>query len=81
MRVQVHLFARARELYGKAATEMELPDRATVADCFAELTVGRPRLGEMRDRLMAARNEQYASWEESLEDGDDLAFIPPVSGG
>ena len=81
MRVQVQLFARARELYGNAATELDLPERATVADCFAELAAACPRLGEMRDRVLAARNEQYASWEESLEDGDDVAFIPPVSGG
>ncbi len=81
MRVEVLLFARAREICGGERVHMDLLDGATVGDCFAELAAGTPALESMRERLLVAVNEAYAAWDRRLSDGDVVAMIPPVSGG
>jgi molybdopterin converting factor subunit 1 len=82
MEVTVRLFAMLRERAGREAIELELPDGATVADALE--TLGDHRgLGETLEHLpvRAAVNREYASSETPLTAGDELALIPPVSGG
>ena len=81
MQVRVRLFARAREAYGASRADLELPPGATLRDCFRELSAEAPALARMEDALLVARNEVYAGWEDSLQEGDEVALIPPVSGG
>ena len=81
MHVEVLLFARAREICGGDSVDLQLSDGATVDDCFAQLAAAAPRLESMRERLLVAVNECYATWETRLGDGDVVAMIPPVSGG
>lgn len=79
--VRVLLFARARELAGKHRDSIELPAPATVADARTALRERYPRLGPLIERSRIAVNEEFAEPETELEDGSELAVIPPVSGG
>lgn len=79
MSVTVRWFARLRELAG---TDQEAVDgAATVKDVYAALRARHPSLPEGDDLLRAARNEELARWSDPVRDGDEVAFIPPVSGG
>jgi len=76
MRVAVRLFAGLRERAGTAARDIELADGATVGDVWPALTLGDEPAG-----LLYAVNKEYAERASSLSDGDEVAVIPPVSGG
>lgn len=80
--VTVRLFAMLRERAGRDAFELELADGATVADALEALR-DRDGLGEMLERMpvLTAVNLEYAANETPLTPGDELALIPPVSGG
>ena len=81
MLVRVRLFAIQRELVGERNVELELADGGTVADGWAALVARYPLLAPGRDSVRFARNGDYADVDERLADGDELAVIPPVSGG
>jgi MoaE-MoaD fusion protein len=76
MRVTVRLFAGLRERAGAAERELELPAGSRLADVWAPLG-----LGEEPEGLLYAVNKDYASGDRLLSDGDEVALIPPVSGG
>ena len=80
MRVAVRFFAMYRERAGVAHTEVELPDGASAAELLAHLRSEFPSLPSAAPVLIAV-NSEYASEEAVLRDGDEVAFIPPVSGG
>ena len=77
MRIRVRLFAALRERAGFAERDLELPAGARVADVWASL----PELGEQPEGLLYALNREYAAADRELQDGDELALVPPVSGG
>lgn len=82
MTVKVHLFARLREVCGnQSVIELALPEPATAADCFSALSERYPAAAALRDGLAVAVNDEYAAWSLALRAGDEVAFIPPVSGG
>src|SRR5437763_1506364 len=76
MIVSVRLFAGLRERAGAEVVELELPEGGRVADVL-------DRLGGVTDGLavVMAVNQEYAAEDTRLEPGDELALIPPVSGG
>ena len=76
MRVSVRLFAALREQAGLRARDLDVPDGATVADVWREL-----RLGDEPSGLLYALNREYVDRHTPLSDGDEVALIPPVSGG
>ena len=76
MKVTIRLFAGLRERAGWSARELELPDGAKVKDVWAEL-----ELGEQPRGIHYALNKGYADKSAVLADGDEVALIPPVSGG
>jgi molybdopterin synthase catalytic subunit len=80
MEVTVRCFATLREMAVDRAT-MSLPPGASVADAWAALAEAHPGLVPHRPFVRAARNGEYAAWETPLDDGDQVAFLPPVSGG
>lgn len=80
MRVVLRLFASYREAAGAGRMEIELPAGATVRDAVAEVVRRHPLVAEGRQVVMA-RNREYVTADEPLADGDELALIPPVSGG
>jgi molybdopterin synthase catalytic subunit len=82
MTVTVRLFAILRERAGRDSVEIELPEGATVADAFERLAAA-PGLGELVGRmpLRMAVNREYAGEGTAIAPGDELALIPPISGG
>lgn len=76
MKVVVRLFAGLRERAGRRTVEIELPDGSSLADVWGSLD-----LGDQPPGLLFARNRAYAASDERLADGDEVALIPPVSGG
>ena len=78
--ITARLFARLRE---QAGTDREQLDLAgfTVADVYEALVRRHPGLEADRALVRPARNEEFARWEDPVADGDEVAFIPPVSGG
>ena len=76
MRVVVRLFAGLREQRGTSRLEVDLGDGASVADVWPALGLGPEPSG-----LLYAVNRTYAEREQPLTDGDEVALIPPVSGG
>ncbi len=81
MRIRVRLFAIQRELTGTRELPLELPDGASIADAWTALVELHPVLAPGRDSVRFARNGAYADLDTGLGEGDELAIIPPVSGG
>lgn len=81
MRVRVLFFGRLRDVVGCAEDWAEVPAGARVEEVFARYTQANPRVGEFRASLAASVNEEYAQWSASVREGDEIAFLPPVSGG
>jgi molybdopterin synthase catalytic subunit len=82
MIVTVRLFAILRERAGSDSIEIELPEEATVGDAFDRLSAA-PTIGELVDRLplRMAVNREYVGGDTPIARGDELALIPPISGG
>ena len=81
MRLTIHLFAAAKQRAGASRWELELPDSATVAVVKAELGRVCPDLAPLLGSSRMAVNGEYATDDQSLTESDELAVIPPVSGG
>jgi MoaE-MoaD fusion protein len=81
MRVRVRLFAIQRELAGTREHPLELADDATVGDAWDGLVAAFPALAPGRASVRFARNGAYADPTTPLAEGDEVAMIPPVSGG
>jgi MoaE-MoaD fusion protein len=79
--VTVHYFAIVRELLGRASEERAIEHDTTIDDLMRDLEAEQPRLRALRRSLMFMVNEEYADPGHRLEDGDEVALIPPVSGG
>jgi molybdopterin converting factor subunit 1 len=81
MRVRVRLFASLREVVGRSEVELDLPEGATAEEAWTHLAGEHAGLAARRARLTAAVNRRYAAFDTPLRDGDELVFVPPVSGG
>lgn len=81
MHIRVRLFAIQRELAGTRDVSLDLDDAATVADAWTALVAEFPALAPGRASVRFARNGAYADESTVLGDGDEVAMIPPVSGG
>ncbi|MGE3274713.1 MAG: molybdopterin converting factor subunit 1 [Vicinamibacterales bacterium] len=81
MRVTVRLFARLRELAGAGELACDAPDGATVADVWRRLVADHPALAPYEASMSCAVNADYARMHTAVGDGDEVAFLPPVSGG
>ena len=81
MHVRIRLFAVQRELVGAREVPIELGLDATVEDAWAAIVARHPVLAPGRPSVRFARNGDYAEPSTVLRDGDEVAFIPPVSGG
>ena len=80
MQVTLRCFATLRELsIGREL--ITLPPGAVVADAWEHLATRHPGVADHRPFVRAARNGAYVSWEVALVEGDEVAFLPPVSGG
>jgi MoaE-MoaD fusion protein len=79
--VRARLFARLREQAGTDDENVELPAGSTVSDVYEALRRAHPALESNRNAVRAALNQEFADWEAVVADRDEVAFIPPVSGG
>ena len=81
MTVRVRLFAVVRERVGVSSLELELPGGSTVAAARRALADRFPALADLLPACAFAVNQAYVKLGSPLSDGDELALIPPVSGG
>lgn len=81
MRITVRFFAILKDRAGVAETSLELPADATVRDALSLLVKRFPDIERDVKRIALAVNRAYVKLDEALRDGDELALIPPVSGG
>ena len=80
MKVRVLGFGIVREIFGAASVEADLPETPTVADLRLHLEHRYPLLIKLAS-YMVARDDQYARKEDAILEGQEIAVIPPVSGG
>jgi molybdopterin converting factor subunit 1 len=81
VRVTVRLFARLREIAGAGELLVEVAAPATIRTVWGELAQKHPDLDAYASSISAARNMDYARMDAAVCDGDEVAFLPPVSGG
>ena len=79
--VTIRAFAIYRERLGRAALELDLPAGATVASALAALAEANPSVSPFVEHTLVAVNQEYAESGQPLAHGDEVALIPPVSGG
>jgi molybdopterin converting factor subunit 1 len=80
-KVRVRLFARLADVAGTRSTEVELGEGLTAGDAYRLLCREHPAMGGLEGSLMYAVNAEYVAPDHPLRAGDELALIPPVSGG
>jgi MoaE-MoaD fusion protein len=78
--VRARYFARLRELAGTEIEVMQVSTGATLGDAYDAARAAHPALPE-RQVVRGAVNQEFAGWDARIADGDEVAFIPPVSGG
>jgi molybdopterin converting factor subunit 1 len=81
MRVTVRLFARLRDLAGSGELVRDVPAPATVRNVWQGLVSEMPALQEYERTMSVAVNADYAQMSATIAEGDEVAFMPPVSGG
>ena len=81
MVIKVLYFGRLKEFSGAGEESVEVREGARIEDLFSQCSAKRPELQKFRSSLVAARNCEFASWDAELRGGDEVGFLPPVSGG
>jgi molybdopterin synthase catalytic subunit len=81
MHARVLFFGMLKELVGLSAEEIELPEGADLGCVFERYAARQPLLRKLAPSIVAARNQEFAGLSTPVADGDELAFLPPVSGG
>jgi molybdopterin converting factor subunit 1 len=81
MRVTIRLFARLRDLAGAGELVRDLPAETTIDGVWQALVADMPALKEYERTMSVALNADYSRMSTMVRDGDEVAFLPPVSGG
>ncbi|HUI73365.1 MAG TPA: molybdopterin converting factor subunit 1 [Candidatus Acidoferrum sp.] len=79
--VKVLYFGRLRDVVGRAEESAQIPADSSLAQLFVHLSSRHPGISDFRASLVASRNQEFAAWSTPLQSGDEIAFLPPVSGG
>ena len=81
MKIDLLLFATAKDLFGESKITVELPDSATIAQLKRALVQRQPDVASVIGRCAFSVDQQYASDSTELQPEQEIAMIPPVSGG
>jgi len=81
MKVKVLLFAQAKQIVGDEWIEVELKDGAKVSELKSTLAILKPDLASLLSRSSIALDQNYATDDDEVNEGVEVAMIPPVSGG
>jgi len=81
IRVKVLFFGRLKEIAGGAEEFVELTPGSRIEDLFSTFVARQPEFASYRRSVVASRNQEFAAWSTQLDSGDEIAFLPPVSGG
>jgi molybdopterin converting factor subunit 1 len=81
MRITIRLFALLKDRAGTDHVELNLPEKSTIAHAVEQLRGRIPALADHLNHIAFALNRSYTQSNTPLQDGDELALIPPVSGG
>ena len=81
MQVRVLFFGMLKDLTGRGTDSLTLPESASLQDVLNYYEQRVPRLGELTASIAMSINHEYASPDAGIKDGDEIAFLPPVSGG
>jgi molybdopterin converting factor subunit 1 len=81
VRVTIRLFARLRDIAGAAELPRDVGPGATIGTVWQQLVREFPDLAGYERSVSSAVNADYARMDHAVQDGDEVAFLPPVSGG
>jgi molybdopterin converting factor subunit 1 len=81
MHVKVRLFARLRDIAGASELSRDLRSGATIGDLWRQLAGEFPEMARYERSISTAINADYARMDQVVGEGDEVAFMPPVSGG
>jgi molybdopterin synthase catalytic subunit/molybdopterin converting factor small subunit len=81
MQVRILFFGMLKEVAGQAGVLLTMPEHATPSDVLVHYNQIAPRLRELAPSIAIAINQEFAGPDSKLKDGDEIAFLPPVSGG
>jgi MoaE-MoaD fusion protein len=81
MRVKVLFFGQLKDITGAAEDALEVSEGATLGGVFQHYAEIHPRLEQLRGSVVLARNHEFSPASTPVQDGDEVAFLPPVSGG
>lgn len=79
--MKVLFFGRLKEIAGRTEESLDIQTDADIESLFAQYTSRYPGLQQYRSSLVASCNREFAAWSTPLHSGDEVAFLPPVSGG
>ena len=74
-------FAQTKDVAGASEMEMKISDGSGVGEIWEKLVAEKPKLAAFRKTTRLARNGEYADAQTKFNDADEVALIPPVSGG
>lgn len=81
MRVKVRLYAAFRDIVGTKEEDLELKAGSTVQNLLDNYVKRFPQLARYRDHIILSVNKEYGAPSRVLREGDEISFLPPVSGG
>lgn len=81
MKIKVKFFASYREAVGKSEVEVDIKEKTDISTLLEVLKSEHPELGKLIEPVIISINREYASYDTTLKDGDEVAILPPVSGG
>lgn len=81
IRLNVLFFGRLKDAIGHSQESVEIPSDSRIEDLFAHCVARHPELAAHRQATAVSRNGEFATWTTPLQPGDEVAFLPPVSGG
>ena len=79
--ITIRLFARLADVAGTRSADLEIGEGLSAADAYRALAAAHPALAPLQPTVLYAVNQEYVTADHPLRPGDELALIPPVSGG